>query len=115
MRLTCFLTSYSSLLFFEYFVFSYDLIISQADDGLKGNLFFRYVFFRKLQRDFTNRLNISQLFTDCAASFLTEGDAIQPDVFPIIIQKILLITAIPDLIDSLLASHLHIVKVFRIF
>ena len=60
-------------------------------------------------------LNLSQFFTDCTAPFFTEGNPIQPDVLPIIIQKILLITAIPDLIDSLLASHLHIVKVFRIF
>ena len=83
----------------------------------KSDLFFRYVFLRKLQSDRTiiTSLNISQLFTDCTAPFLTEGNTIQPDVLPIIIQKIFLITAIPDLINSLLTSHLHIVKVFCIF
>lgn len=75
-------------------------------------VFYRiYIFLRKLQMNFTT----SQFFTDCTAPFLTESNTIQPNVLPIIIQKIFLITAIPDLIDSILTSHLHIVKVFRIF
>ena len=59
-------------------------------------------------------LNTSQLFTDCAAPFLTEGNAIQPDVLPIIVQKILLISAVPNLVKGLQRRRLQLVKVLRI-
>ena len=41
-----FSSSYSFLPF-EYFCFSYNLIISHTDNDLKGDLFFRYVFLKK--------------------------------------------------------------------
>lgn len=49
---------------------------------------FRYVFLRKLQSDRVTiiNLNLSQFFTDCTAPFFTEGNAIQPDVLPVIVQ-----------------------------